>query len=246
MGVILLYSMLAVCGVLCVALIRRYDLHDREPWWAVLLAVALGAVAMFIAGRTQVWILSAGGSWAARNFNLLMAICAGVTEEAAKALVVVMLAVVCRSIFNDPLDGLIFGALAGLGAALEESVVFLLHEQRAGVLPGTEPVRLMGHLVMGGISGFGFGSLARVGRSSPATLARWWIPVGLGLGIGLHVLWDIVAFDAGDLGRMLAWHTASGMGLMAAGFVTFGLFVRIAHSRSPGAAQDQGSPASIA
>lgn len=231
MGEAALYITLAICGVFCVWLIRRYDLHDREPWWAVLIAIALGAGMMFLAGKAQVWLLSMGGLWVASNFNLSMAICAGTLEELFKAIVVVCVAVACRRVFNDPLDGIIFGALAGLGAALEESVVYLYAGARSGMLPGTEPVRLIGHLVMGGISCFGLGRFAS-GMATPKRLPWWWIPIGLGGGMALHVVWDIIAFDAGDRKAMSAWHTIASIALMLGGLLAFRAMVVVGQRRS--------------
>ncbi|MBY0312411.1 MAG: PrsW family intramembrane metalloprotease [Phycisphaerales bacterium] len=233
MGVATLYITLAICGVFCVWLIRRYDLHDREPWWAVLVAIAFGAGMMFLAGKAQVWVLSQGGHWVASNFNLSMAVCAGTIEEICKALVVLGIALVFGRVFNDPLDGLIFGALAGLGAAMEESVVYLMAGAKSGMLPGTEPVRLLGHLVMGGISCFGFGCLAS-GVARAERLAWWWLPIGMGVGIGLHVVWDIVAFDVGDRGAMSTGHTIASIAMMLFGFVAFGLLVVVGQRRSAG------------
>lgn len=245
MGVVLLYSTLALCAVLCVVLIRRYDLHDREPWWAVIVAIVLGAAGMTLAGRIEVWMMSQGGLWAARHFNTNMAISAGTVEELCKVLAVLAIALIFRRVFNDPLDGLIFGALVGLGAAMEESVVYLAKGAKAGMLPGTEPVRLMGHLVMGGISAFGLGTLASNIRQRDR-IAWWWAPIGMAAGIALHVGWDIVAFDAGSLGAMLVWHNVASIAMMLGGFVLFGTFARIGDRRSARVFAVAGSPVSPA
>lgn len=49
----LLYAMLALCALLIGLLVYRYDLHDREPWQMLLLAVVMGAGGMFLAGASR-------------------------------------------------------------------------------------------------------------------------------------------------------------------------------------------------
>ncbi len=114
--------------------------------------------------------------------------------------------------------GIIYGSFAGLGAALEESVSLMGTSVRMWqYLPAQEPVRLLGHLVMGGIGGFAVGMIRPERRRGCLTaFAATW-----GCAAALHVFWDIVAFSAGDVGRMLAWHKAASVGLMLGGFIVY-------------------------
>lgn len=213
----LLYAMLVVCAVLAGVMVYRYDLYDREPWWALLLAAVLGGVLMWLAGSAQVRVMSALGTNAGADWNAKMAAAAGVTEETAKLIVVVLIAYCLPRWFNDPMDGLVYGSFAGLGAALEESAALLGWPRGAAVLPAAEVVRIMGHLVMGGIGGFGIGLLRPRRRA-------WWAAgfcLTFGFAVALHMAWDVVAFSAADAGRMLAWHTWGAMGLMLVGLVVF-------------------------
>ena len=50
---LLLYGTLALCAGLLGWLVVRYDLHQREPLRLMLVAAALGAVGMHLAGRAQ-------------------------------------------------------------------------------------------------------------------------------------------------------------------------------------------------
>ena len=43
------YLVLTLGGLLLGAMVYRYDMHEREPWWMLVLAVLLGGVGMFIA-----------------------------------------------------------------------------------------------------------------------------------------------------------------------------------------------------
>jgi RsiW-degrading membrane proteinase PrsW (M82 family) len=185
-----LYLTLAFCALGIGLAVVRYDLYTREPWPLLLLAVAVGAAGMFASYHAEVAVIRA----ATRNgltvgYNEL-AVLAGVVEEIAKVLGVLSIAAIARRHFNDPLDGLVYGSFVGLGAALEESVALLSKSGALATLPATEPVRLVGHLIMGGIGGFGLGVFA-----ARARVRRFAFPGTLLLAIVLHIAWDLAAFD---------------------------------------------------
>jgi RsiW-degrading membrane proteinase PrsW (M82 family) len=217
---ILLYGTLGLCALLVAWLVVRYDLYEREPLPMLTLAAALGAAAMFAVGQGQVAMIRwlHGGDRAISNVE--MAILAGVSEEGAKLCVVALVSLCSRRFFNEPIDGLIYGSFAGLGAALEESLAVLSFGPPTALLPMQEPVRLAGHLVMGGIGGFGIGLV--VVRS------RWAAPgiaICLLAAVAIHTLWDVIAFDAADVfeaeGRVHRWHTAGAIAVMLGGLVVY-------------------------
>jgi RsiW-degrading membrane proteinase PrsW (M82 family) len=182
----ILYATLALCAASTGVLVYRYDLYDREPWWLLFLCATLGALAMTAAGRVESSIFR---TWPlgdpATSF-----LAAGL-EELGKLGVVAAIARFDRRDFNDPLDGLIYGSLAGLGAAVEESFGFLHAAPRSpALLPGSEVVRIAGHLVMGGIGAFGLGPV-RLERPR----ARAWLLGGFALAVALHFLWDWMSLD---------------------------------------------------
>ncbi|MGD9688545.1 MAG: PrsW family glutamic-type intramembrane protease [Phycisphaerales bacterium] len=218
LSTICLYLTLAACGVLCGVLIIKYDLYRREPWHLVLAAVALGALGMFGAGELQIVLIRAINASGSQVSNTTLALLAGVTEEAAKFLVVLVIAT--RRSFDEPLDGIIFGSLAGLGAALDESVYYLNYGAPPEYLPPQEPIRLAGHLIMGGIAGFGLGPL----RLKVAHGAAWAAGAFLAA-VALHVAWDLVAFSASDhhhrTGKLTPWHTVLPMALITLGMLTY-------------------------
>jgi RsiW-degrading membrane proteinase PrsW (M82 family) len=218
---VILYATLAACALFTGWVVVRYDLYDKEPVRALATAVASGAVLMFLAGRAQVALIHLGvdhwHEWLGTWYYLVLA---GVFEELAKVASVGVVAMVFRRHFNDPIDGLIYGAFAGLGAALEESVWLLGFDVASPFLPWQEPVRLAGHLVMGGIGGWGMGALT--GRPGPA---RWMIPASLSAAVGLHILWDVAAFEGARLhleaGGAPAWTTGMAMAIMLGGMLIF-------------------------
>jgi RsiW-degrading membrane proteinase PrsW (M82 family) len=215
-----LYFTLAACGLAIGLIVLRYDLYQREPWYFVLGALFLGAASMWLAGQIEIGIIRAASAQGLNLKNVALAAMAGSTEEFAKFAVVVFFWAVLSRHFNDPLDGLIYGSFAGLGAALEESVFVLSRSHINGYLPPTEPVRLCGHLVMGGIGAFGLGLLT--------IRSRWTVPVivlALISAAALHMAWDIAAFSASDRyrvgARLEGWHTAIPIALMLTGMVTY-------------------------
>jgi RsiW-degrading membrane proteinase PrsW (M82 family) len=215
-----LYFTLAACGLAIGLIVMRYDLYQKEPWHFVVAALLLGAGSMWLAGQIEVGIIQAAHAQGVALNNAALAAVAGSTEEFAKFAVVVFFWAVVSRHFNDPLDGLIYGSFAGLGAALEESVFVLSRSHITGYLPPTEPVRLCGHLVMGGIGAFGLGLLT--------IRSRWTIPVillSLISAAALHTAWDIAAFSASDHfrsgSRLEGWHTAIPIALMLTGMVTY-------------------------
>ncbi len=242
---IILYATLAACAIVVALIVARYDLHEREPAHMLALAAVLGAVLMFLSGRGQgvviAWLHGRGHAIT----NGEMALLAGATEEAAKLLVVAVIALASRRHFNEPIDGLIYGSFAGLGAALEESVAVLSLGPATALLPMQEPIRLAGHLVMGGIGGFGFGLVVLRSR---------WVAAGIAVcllgAIVLHTLWDVIAFDAADAfratRRVRPWHTGGAIAVMLGGMVAYrnlvGAAVRLAKGQQGaiGRADDPG------
>jgi RsiW-degrading membrane proteinase PrsW (M82 family) len=222
--VLLLYGTLAICAVVIGVVVIRYDLYDREPLRIILLAAALGAIAMWLTGLFQLAVLNLIHTNGATISNTSLAVLAGTSEELAKFAVVLAVAGLSRRNFNEPLDGLTYGSFAGLGCALYESVVLLVRVGDSPVLPLQEPIRLAGHLVMGGIAGSGLGLLTMPARSP-------WLSIvgGITGAMLLHTLWDIAAFDAADhqrhFGRILPWHTGAPIVLMIAGMIAYRLLV---------------------
>ncbi|MBL8999946.1 MAG: PrsW family intramembrane metalloprotease [Phycisphaerae bacterium] len=219
-SIILLYSTLSLCGLILALVVWKYDLYRVEPWSLLLLAVALGAGFMYLAGRTQVGLLVAITSRGTLVSDTTFAFIAGSTEEIGKLLGVLVIFLCARKHFDEPIDGLIYGSMTGLGAALEESVAVLLHGPSHGFLPPQEPVRLAGHLVMGGIGGYGAGLWATRQPRGGLSFALW-----LAVAVTLHTIWDIVAFSAADhfhTYKRLRWHdNVTPMALMLGGMAVY-------------------------
>ena len=180
----LVYAIVFVCAYALALLVYRYDMYEKEPWYMLLLVVSLGMAAAFGIGFVEDIAIqsfnqheSAGGQAAIAAFF----------EETAKLLIVVLVAVFFRHEFNDPIDGLVYGAYAGLGFALYESLFYLSFTPTVPQQIGAEAVRLLLHLLMGGLAGFGLG-LARFPKRLP--LWPFVLPCGVVAAMGIHFFWD--------------------------------------------------------
>jgi len=215
-------------------MVLRYDLYDREPWHTLALVMLVGAALMWLSGKAQGTLIRLAADYTPSIAgNTLFALLAGTLEEIAKLASVAIIAVLFRRHFNDPIDGLIYGSFAGLGAAIKESIFYMGFDSTTMILPGQEPLRLMGHLIMGGIGGFGMGFWATRVRLWPL-----WTLGSLACAMILHTLWDIVAFDAADhLAQykfINGWHTIASVALMLAGMIAFRIMVLRRSAKSRG------------
>jgi hypothetical protein len=174
---------------------------------------------MALAGHAESWVLG----WSDVTSRAGIAGLAAVLEEGLKLLAVVGVALVARKQFNDPLDGLVYGSMAGVGMAIEESVFYLRHGPRHHeVLPPVELARICGHLVMGGIGGFGVGLAAVHRRSWPVALAG-----GLGAAVGLHFAWDWLALSVADARDIGPRHSLAGVAIMVGGLALYGVLTAL-------------------
>jgi RsiW-degrading membrane proteinase PrsW (M82 family) len=221
---IVLYLSLAFCALGMGLVVTRYNLYVREPWYMLLGAAALGAVAMLSAYGFEIGLIKLAGRLRHPIDMPTLAAIAGVTEEMAKFISVILIAAWGKRHFGEPMDGLVYGSFVGLGAAIEESVWLLRQLPETAYLPPQEPVRLAGHLVMGGIGAFGLGLVAARSRwgivAAPATLAAAMI---------LHTAWDIVAFrNTGTTAPgITTWEGGLPVVLMLTAMITYRRLVHI-------------------
>jgi RsiW-degrading membrane proteinase PrsW (M82 family) len=217
MGALILYATLGLCAVGAAFLVYRHDLYDREPWSLLAVAVGLGAAAIVLAGWLEAWTFVALSVARPAGQAAVAAAC----EELGKLLVVVAFAFFARRTFNDPMDGIVYGSMAGLGAALDESVALLRGSSHGLLLPPEELVRLCGHLVMGGLGGFAVG-MARIGKKGwPAAVVGGFLAA-----FALHFGWDFMALSAETREPSLG-QTLARVATMLAGLVGYGLLLEL-------------------
>ncbi|MGK5680059.1 PrsW family intramembrane metalloprotease [Actinoplanes sp. URMC 104] len=192
-----LFALLAVPFWL---IVRELDFHEREPAELLVLAFAWGALvatAVSIPGGMALENLMAklGSPHLAADWGA--AIAGPTVEEIAKTLGVVAIVLVARSQVNSVLDGVVYGAMVGLGFQIAEDVVYAvgavaLAGQGDQVQPVIATFLLRGflagvwsHTLFGALAGAGIGHLV-VGRSHRVAVA---VTAVLGAW-GAHVLWN--------------------------------------------------------
>jgi protease PrsW len=125
----------AICAAACLPttafglfVVRRLDRNEKEPWRLVLVAFAWGAI---VATSMVIWGESL---WTAMAERLLVpgpgldastAFSAGLLEELAKGIAVLLLFLVMRNEFDDVVDGIVYGAAVGLGFNFMESIAYM-------------------------------------------------------------------------------------------------------------------------
>ena len=126
----------------------------------------------------------------------------GIVEEGIKGLIVLFIFRQFRDEIYTPVDGIVIGALVGLGFAMTEDITYFFRSLEGGAigLAFTLFFRLglgwMNHSVFTAIIGLAFG-YARMG---PPGMRRWLIPLGgYIVAAGLHNTFDLLATVLSDL-----------------------------------------------
>ena len=188
---LLIYLLMLVCAAGLATFIFRYDLHEKEPWYMALLAVAMGFSAMWLAGMVEDFTLTrlAIGR---QDFAARAAVVAHI-ESLARVAMVLSVAWLFRPRFNDPLDGLMYGTLGGLGMAIQESLLYLSLAPPTPHTLGVEVIRLFAHSLMGGLVGFAVGQWVRpMSKPHPKPI----LTAGcLAVAVLVHFSWDFIAYQ---------------------------------------------------
>jgi RsiW-degrading membrane proteinase PrsW (M82 family) len=127
---VVLYVAVCVCALLAAVLVYRYDLYNREPWYMLALAAGLGFAVMRALAAAELWMLGFVEA------NAAEAAVGALVEEAARLAAVIALALTFPRHFDDPMDGILYGSITGLGMAVEESLHVLRYrgDADAGLL----------------------------------------------------------------------------------------------------------------
>jgi RsiW-degrading membrane proteinase PrsW (M82 family) len=208
---ILLFALLAVPFWL---FLSELDFLEREPPSLRVLAFAWGglvATSVSIPGSNALENLMAklGSPHLAADWGAALA--GPTVEEIAKTLGVVAIVLIARAQVNSVLDGVVYGALVGLGFQIVEDVVFAVGAVSvAGAGDQVQPVistflvrgflaGVWSHTLFGALAGAGIGYLVvRQDRTRPYRIAM----AGLALfgAWASHVLWNSPLFRD-DLGN---------------------------------------------
>lgn len=179
------------------------DRNEKEPAWLVLTALLWGAAAAtFISGIFNdifgMAALSAVGDEAMAG-QLTASFSAPFIEELTKGFAVLALFLLFRKEFDNVLDGVLYGALVGLGFAWFENIIYYVRAGEAGGLWDMAKLAWLRGIVSGlggshaaytGLTGLGFG-LVRVLRRGAL---RWlWVPFFWSMAMFAHFAWNTFA-----------------------------------------------------
>ncbi|HEY0533006.1 MAG TPA: PrsW family intramembrane metalloprotease [Actinoplanes sp.] len=191
--------------------VTELDFLEREPTGLLVLAFAWGglvATAVSIPGSAALEDLVAklGSPHLAADWGAALA--GPTVEEIAKTLGVVAIVLIARAQINSVLDGIVYGAMVGLGFQIVEDVVFSLAAvSLAGQGDRVQPVvatflvrgflsGIWSHTLFGALGGAGLGYLVvhrdrsrshRIGVALLAVFGAW----------ASHVLWNSPIFSDG-------------------------------------------------
>jgi protease PrsW len=186
----------AISFPLVILVLFWLDRYEPEPARYRLAAIGWGAVvAVALSVIAEELLFAVPGT----NTFTETAIIAPVVEETGKGLFLVVVVIFRRNQIHGLLDGLIYGALAGVGFAFVEDIVYYLSSLESGALPVTFFLRgVMGpfaHPLFTSALGIGIGIAVTTRRPAVRVLA----PILGFLGsVIMHGIWNGSAFWGGD------------------------------------------------
>lgn len=200
----------AICALACLPttafglfVVRRLDRNEKEPWRLVLVAFAWGAI---VATSMVIWGESLWGAIAERalvpgpGLDASNAFSAGLLEELAKGIAVLLLFLVMRNEFDDVVDGIVYGAAVGLGFNFMESIAYMTNlyaifspEGVGGYAAGFQWYArqvlglFLGHATYTALIGAGIGIARQLPDRRQKVIA---IASGFLIAIAAHFSWD--------------------------------------------------------
>jgi protease PrsW len=195
---ILLELPLLIAGFLLARVLR--PIRNPPMLWSAAATVwggsaAIGCALLANQGLISLWAKTAGVGFASNWSNSLSA---PLNEEVLKLCGVVMIVLAAPGLIRGPLDGMVFGALAGLGFQVVENVTYGLDNvvqsgatDPVGAVTNSYLIRLStavgSHWAMTAVAGAGIGYLVLYGRTRAGIVRA----VGcLAIAMGMHLLFD--------------------------------------------------------
>ncbi len=175
-----------------VVLIYWVDRYEKEPWWLLISAFLWGAIpsilfAYFVNTVLSIPFYALAGE--GTGDALAAALVAPPVEESIKGMALLGILFLWRHEIDSPLDGIIYGAMVGVGFAMVENVFYFLNEFESGGVEAWQiniAVRTLfglNHALFTSMTGLGIA----VARLSPTTITKWVAPVvGWGTAVFLH------------------------------------------------------------
>ena len=195
---VLLELPLLVGGFLLARVLR--PIRNPPMLWSAAATVwggsaAIGCALLANQGLISLWAKTAGVGFASNWSNSLSA---PLNEEVLKLCGVVMIVLAAPGLIRGPLDGMVFGALAGLGFQVVENVTYGLDNivqsgatDPVGAVTNSYLIRLStavgSHWAMTAVAGAGIGYLVLYGRTRAGVVRA---VACLAIAMGMHLLFD--------------------------------------------------------
>lgn len=185
------------------ALIYWVDRYEKEPWWLLAAVFLWGAVPSILVAFVFNRVLSIpfyllagedGGDALAATFI------APLVEESIKGLVLLAIFFLWRHEIDSPLDGIIYGAMVGMGFAMVENIYYFLNVYGDGGIRAWE-INIFVRSIIFGLNHALFSSMTGLGialaRMSARRFTQIFAPLaGWFLAMFLHFLHNFsLAFD---------------------------------------------------
>ena len=189
-----------------------------EPPRVVWMCVALGAVSVVPVAVVELWLLHhllfSINPLVEAGQNALWV--AAVPEEAAKVAIIAAVALRSRE-FDEPMDGVVYGAAVGLGFAAVENFLYVTQNANVfavAVIRGVMSVPF--HGALGAIAGAYLAGARFGGALGAHKHGGWWrarrFVLAWLIPVVLHALFDWCVFSLGALGKQNAAAPSAGAG----------------------------------
>ncbi len=187
-------------------LIYWFDYYEKEPLWLLMATFFWGAVPSVILAILASFVLSAplqliGGPLATDAFMAVMV--APPVEETVKAIALLAIFVLLRHEVDGLLDGIIYGAMVGMGFAMVENVFYFVAVYEEGGAEAWGALVFLRAIIFGlnhslftSVTGLGMA----VARFSANRGVRIVAPLlGWSVGVALHAIHNLAATSGGLL-----------------------------------------------
>jgi len=153
MSTSIMSSLAAAIGptILYVMVVWSLDRYEKEPIWLASVAFLWGALPAVIISFVMEYALEVPGQGTGQVLADLIeaGLAAPIIEEGAKALVLLGIYAFASREFDDPLDGIVYGALVGFGFGMTENAIYFISNAMEGSPVDQQLLVLMRSVVFG-------------------------------------------------------------------------------------------------
>jgi RsiW-degrading membrane proteinase PrsW (M82 family) len=179
-----------LAGFVYAWIVAWIDRNEKEPWHMLLVGLLWGAVVSAAIAKLL-------NSIATRLIGMELATVAPFTEELTKGAILFLIFRYAANEFNEALDGIIYGAMVGLGFATAENASYFLQNGPAlGIGQQMQTSEFTLRVVLLGLTGHAtYTAMIGLGLGLSRQTSRRWLQIalpllGLAAAIFAHALWN--------------------------------------------------------